>query len=344
MIDDRNVPGWLAEAQKKVATRGIVEAFDDWPRLAQSGDLRVARPIDPGDVDPRLVVVLGIDPEAGIAEVVLASHETEYASDTEVIVRGTELCLPCDLMIETCQVARLWLAQLGELVSKLDPDISRGVSGAVAAGPGAVPRHMAGLPVVVRDDVRSRFNEDERESLNRLAASCEDEMRRPDSPSRIVIDPCLFRDRMRDTRDQQLERFLRLSEKVGRSSNALTPARAIEIQFEASEFASRSWKAPLWDEYQALVPLYERILTDASYTGGTRVELRPARRDDPDRDADELMTMLSELSQSGCRSVQLITLADAWIGEFPGPIAMAKAKVGDRPSLQIVRCNLEAAS
>ena len=124
-MSDKELPEWLGTARLRESVRRPLEVDDDWPRFPRIGDLRIADPTLPGRCDPRMVLVIGLDPEIGVADVALVSNETEFASDADVVVPAGTSGLPFDFMVEAGVVERMWCVQLGGLVAELGSELAR---------------------------------------------------------------------------------------------------------------------------------------------------------------------------------------------------------------------------
>ena len=68
-MSNHELPGWLRTERARGRDRQPLEVRDDWPRFPRIGDLRVAQPTRSGRSDPRLVLVIGLDPEGRVEHV-----------------------------------------------------------------------------------------------------------------------------------------------------------------------------------------------------------------------------------------------------------------------------------
>jgi hypothetical protein len=334
----------LAEARAAVEERGTVEAREDWPRLPEVGELRIAEPTRPGEVAPRLVLVTATDPHLGVAEVALTSNEVEFATDVDITIAAGNSHLPFDLMVETDVVGRLWFNQLARLVASLDPEMTETACRAVLDGPGAVPVGLRGLPISGPNDRRLEFKREEGAALDALALDCSDAEARGRLEPTLMLDPVLFLPREDEPEQIILERLLEIAEQLTESPAAGVPVQALERQLAGMGFDSHTWtERQGHDAYQALMQLFERALCEAAALAEGELTLRPSRESWAEDADQELQSMMAPLFPSGARSVRLLTSNEAWVGGVPGGMAMARAEgpEGFGP-LQIVRQELEA--
>lgn len=344
-MTDPELPRWLSQARNRVRVRGPIRARDDWPHVPRIGELRLADPMVPGQTDPRIVLVIGVEPQIGVADVALVSNETEFASDEDVVIGCGASGLPFDLIVEPGIMARLWCIQLGRLVANLDVGLAR----AVRQRAMDVQTPADDTSRVVEDrapvDQRSVFKRRERAELDALSADCQLAVRRHGSGSEVMLDPALFDPALVGPEHQRFERWLTVAEILVRSAPVIVPVTALESNLRTCTLDSRlaaGRRRP--DAVRALLPLFERVLAERPARFDDDLEMVPKRSRRADAVERELMWMLSSASKRGSRSVRLLTVPAAWTGEFPEPMVMARVVTADRTELQIIRHNLEAGS
>jgi hypothetical protein len=344
-MSDPEVPEWLSQARTGRRVRGPLEARDDWPRLPRVGELRIAVPTVFGQADPRMVVIVDVEPEIGVAEVALVTNEIEFASAEDVVMGAEATGLPFDLLFETEIVGRLWCIQLGRLVAELDSELARTVRRSLREE----RTRAAATPHVAEDtaalDQRSLFRKRERLELEALSEDCQQALIRHGSASEVVLDPALFDPASEGSRLPMFERWLVVAQNVVRPAPVTVPVGVLESSLESHGIGPRPWSGrPGPDAVRALLPLFERVLAERSPRIGGNLEIVPARRRPADAVDRELISMLSSASKRGCRTVRLLTVSEAWTGEFSEAMAMARFVAADRTELQVIRHNMEAGS
>jgi hypothetical protein len=340
-MGDEKLPEWLAAARFRERARRPLEISDDWPRLPRVGDLRIADPTVAGRSDPRMVLVIGLDPEIGVADVTLVSNETEFASGSDVVVAAGTSGLPFDVVVESGVVARIWCVQLGRLVAELGSEAVRDARRCAmaewtkTADSPRVQEGEAGL------DQRSLFRQRERRELGALSEDCRETLGRRGTGPETVIDPVLLDSPAGGSQGRRIERWLAAAEILIRSKNVTVPVAALSSSLETCGFGHRPWGP---DELRAVLPLLERALAERRPGYDERVEVEPGRSRPAEGMDRELMSMLSTASRCGRRTVRLLTLPEAWTGEFCESMAMARAVMADGTEMQIIRHNLEVGS
>ena len=344
-MTDSDVPIWLEAARSRARGGRPFEVRDDWPRFPRAGDLRVAEPTAVGRCDPRMVLVIGLDPDTGIADVALVSNETEFASGVDVVMAAANTGLPFDILVETEAVAQIWCVQLGRLVAELGldlrPTIQRTTAGRMMVTPTA--RHIRDADPSI--DQLALFREREQGELAALTEDCRQALIRQESRPETVLDPAVLGPAAEGARSGTFERWLTIAEVLVQSPSAAIPVAALEASLDVDGLVPRTRPGcPGPDEVRAVLPLVERVLSDRPTVDAVDLEIEPARRR-PDRALDrELMSMLVTASRRGMRTVRLLTVPDAWTGEFEESVAMARVTAVDTHRTQIIRHNLEARS
>ena len=340
-MSDKELPEWLGTARLRERVLRPLEVGDDWPRFPQIGDLRIADPTVPGRSDPRMVLVIGLDPEIGVADVALVSNETEFASDADVVVPAGTSGLPFDFVVEAGVVERMWCVQLGRLVAELGSDLARDARmGAIAEQTIA-----ADSPRVQEEDARldqrSLFKQREQRELEALSEDCRHALGRHGAGSETVVDPVLVDLATGEPESRRIERWLAAAEILVRSQAATVPVAALSSSLETCGFGPRPWGP---DVVRALLPLVERVLADRAPGYEGPLEIEPGRSRPSEAMDRELMCMLSAASRRGRRTVRLLTLPEAWTEECRESMAMARAVMADGAEMLIIRHNLEAGS
>jgi hypothetical protein len=292
-----------------------------------------------------MVVIIDVEPEIGVAEVALVTNEIEFASAEDVVMGAEATGLPFDLLFETEIVGRLWCIQLGRFVAELGSGLARTVRRSVMEG----QTSAAATPHVAEDtpglDQRSLFKKRERLELEALSEDCQQALVRHGSGPEVVLDPALFDPASDGSERPTFERWLAVAQNLVRPVPVTVPVGVLESSLEAYGIGLRPWsgrRGP--DAVRALLPLFERVLAERSPRIDGDLEIVPARRRPADAVDRELMSMLSSASKRGCRTVRLLTVSEAWTGEFPEAMAMARFVAADRTELQVIRHNMEAGS
>lgn len=344
-MSDSGLPDWLSTARSRARDRRPLEVRDDWPRFPRIGDLRIAEPTAVGKCDPRMVIVIGLEPDVGVADVVLVSNETEFASDVDIVIPAGASGLPFDLLVETELVARLWCVQLGRLVAELGSDLTFPIRQSVIEEKTIADGQRRILKEDAPVDQRALFKEREH---TELAALSEDHRRTLDCHepgSETVVDPALFDPATAGSRRRTFERWLTIAEDLVQTGSAAVPVAALASSLESCGLPPRlspGGSGP--DQVRAVLPLVERVLADRPIVDEMDLEIDPPRSRSSLALDRELMSMLVTASRRGIRTVRLLTEPEAWMDEIHEPLAMARVATADETELQIIRHNLEAGS
>lgn len=149
-------------------------------RIAR-GDLRIVQALSHVPADPRIGLVLAVDPDNEFADVLLVHTATELACDSDGVVSRTASASPYDIVVETDLRAVVWTWQLGASIGSVADralDAIRSIAarsreGAGApAGPIEVGGVYSGLPLAGPSDPRWSFKETEGHVLRRLSEDC----------------------------------------------------------------------------------------------------------------------------------------------------------------------------
>jgi hypothetical protein len=335
------LPAWVKDAQRRFAQRPTPRISANWPALPAIGELRIMEPIEGGPAEPRLVCVLGVDQDEGMAEVALVSNETELATDRDLEVPTGASGLPFDLLVQADRVARVWLIRLGGAAGRLADDMIEDLLRA-AAGEGSVSVESA-LPVQGPADPRSVFKEQEQAALDALVGESNEHFGRHERAP-VVVDPAVFAREGNESGESFLGRMVAVAERFVGSETSVVPERAFEEMVAATGCASASELESIGcDTVRALSPMLEAALREPPSTGDEVIRFDPGRTARGSGVADELLALIPSLAEGGARSVRLLTVQDAWSDGMPAATAMAAATMKGSGPLQIVRFDMEGA-
>lgn len=104
------VPAWLAEALATNPVAAEADLREESPAEVLPGDICVVKPFDRGDATPRLFLVL--DAAGGWCEGMLASAETELATEVDAILSTEETGLGYPIAIHTRYLGPVWMTQI----------------------------------------------------------------------------------------------------------------------------------------------------------------------------------------------------------------------------------------
>jgi hypothetical protein len=345
MSGESKLPAWLHEARARLDLRNRIGPTEDWPRIPAVGEVRIASPAEVGLVDPRLVVVISVDPDRGFADVALCSNEIDLASTADVVMARGDSGLPFDVAIETDVVDRLWLHQLRGVVTRLDPEMTGIVRRAVDTGPDAIPLELKGPAIGTRAEGLLLFKSQEHRALRVLGGVAGLPSHEISEPA-VLIDPALFTARAEEAEEDSVLRMLGLAEVLARTPTAAVPVDALRGFLEHSGWLDEAYIGHQdLDLYRSLVLLFERALADPSWSEPREMALHPPRRSASGVAEQELRLMLGSLEPSRVTSLKLVTDPEFWEGEFTGSYAMAEVGWADGSGpIQVVRQRLEAVS
>lgn len=137
------------------------------------GDLRFVRGLSPGQVEPRLALVLSVDGGGRFAEVLLAHPYPEMACEVDAVVSREVSGAPYRLVVQTDLRGVIWTYQFGPAAGRLEAaalhEVGRVTSeGDVVGGAGI----HCGLRLAGVVDPRWEFKSDEGDTLRALARDC----------------------------------------------------------------------------------------------------------------------------------------------------------------------------
>lgn len=253
-----DVPTWLTEAVTSLPGTSDGDLREESPAEVLPGDLCVVSPFDRSDALHRLFLV--IDASGGWCEGMLASAETELATEVDAILPAPETGLGYPIAVHTRYLGPIWMTQIQRRV------------GAVASGTLAEIERLAwndeaqvtvhvGLPLQPEDiDPRYPALRSLSSELDALTDHCRRRRVELDQP---VLDPALA--------DVAVLRAV-LAEpgwemKVG---SALSTPEFRDVLLEALPLLSP-------DERRAVMPLLERAaVADAAHVAAEAMPMVPA--------------------------------------------------------------------
>jgi len=145
------------------------------------GDVMVAKPLSDESAGRRLVLVIGVDTTSGSAEVYLIHSAPELATSRDVVVEGSLVGTPYDVVVQTDLHGVVWSFQLDRRIGHFDELAIANVRtlGSGTPDPELVPSREAvsqaiycGSELVGVLDRRWSFKEAEGSALRRLTADC----------------------------------------------------------------------------------------------------------------------------------------------------------------------------
>lgn len=184
----------LDEVRRLGADRPRFRPREDGAERPRAGEIRLARSLGPeSTVQPRLVLVLRVEPGLDYAEVCLLSNERDMMSDRDVLLPQQQTHLPFDLVAELDLAAPIYLIQACEYFGQVESarllaQLRRAVSGEFQVfDPGE-----RGVAIRGPHDPRWAFKEVELAHLQGLSSRCANDVLEGRSRVRTVIDPALL--------------------------------------------------------------------------------------------------------------------------------------------------------
>lgn len=328
------VPTWVEVAGRRLRRRSRLDVVDDWPRPPEIGDLRIAEPIDEECGEPRVVVVLDVDPLVASARVVLASNEVDMVTTRDLLLRTDDTDLPFDLVVEPDLVGELWWIQIGRRLGRLREPWIHMLHEAVGGAVGAARRGRSAEELACA--ARS-FRIEEEAALGRLAIRVDD---RDDAHGLgrvpVVVDPALLvRDRT-ESAEAFLARLLLLSRAVGAAEHVLIPEGGLDVNQLIRVIPELKG-----DLQAALRPILERGLIEPTSPAPEGAVFNPGRVPGPPAAEEVLADELSRSGRGSCSTTRLLTTARMWTdgGSTRRPAVL---HFGDQRRVHLIRHNLEA--
>lgn len=177
-----DVPAAVTSALTRRRDEGTLEARERMLAARVSeGDLRVIQALPHRTADPRIGLILRVDPENEFVEVLLVHSAPELASDRDVILPAAVTSAPYDTVVQTDLRAAVWSLQLGKRIGHIDQLAlaavraidDRASSRKLAATPThAIQELSGGTRLAGPLDPRWSFKESEGVALRRLAIDC----------------------------------------------------------------------------------------------------------------------------------------------------------------------------
>lgn len=261
----------LRAEQRSSATQGQVRSS----RIAR-GDLRIVQALSHVPTDPRIGLVLAVDPDNEFADVLLVHTATELACDSDGVVPRAASAAPYDIVVETDLRAVVWTWQLGASIGSLDDRVlvairsiaerSRQDSNA-SAGSIEVGGVYSGLRLAGPSDPRWTFKETEGQVLRRLSDDCTTALL--DSGLVWQVDPGLLRPDLLDQADAPSDVLDELLHWVMTRKLTLTEADVEELD-QGGVLDLDAWNA-LGDIGLDVWTALQQVLLDALSGGSTAV-------------------------------------------------------------------------
>lgn len=133
------------------------------------GELVVA---DSGETR-RVFLLTGIDPATRTLAVLLATNETEMATDLDMFIGAEESGAAYDVVVQAELYGHIFPEQLRKLVGKVDEETARMAADSLRSdGESLAGRPMAGPPLVYADDPRRAFKHEELADLRAVSSEC----------------------------------------------------------------------------------------------------------------------------------------------------------------------------
>ncbi len=331
---DHRLPTWVEVAGRRLRRRSRLQVVDDWPRRPEVGDLRIAEPVEEGCGEPRLVVVLDVNPRLASARVVLASNEIDMLTTRDLLLPADVTGLSFDLMLEPELLGQLWWIQIGRRLGRLREDWIHRLNRAVAGTGDPVQEGDSALPRVA---VSPTFRVEEEAALDRLAVPMGDRHggyhlgRVP-----MVVDPALLVRHQDESTETFVSRLLVLSRAVSAAECVSIPAESLDVNRLARAVPELSN-----DLEVALRPILERRLTEPPSPALPGAAFEPGRLPGPQATERALTAELSRSAREDRPTTRLLTTSRVWTdgGSTRRPAIL---QLGDRRRVHLIRHDLEA--
>lgn len=240
-----------ASAAKEAPSELIVSSAH-----VRRGDLRFVRALSPGQVEPRLALVLSVDSGGGFAEVLLAHPYPEMACEIDAVVPREVSGAPYRLVVQTDLRGVIWTYQFGSAVGSLDADALHEVGRVTSEGDvvGGAGIHC-GLRLAGVVDPRWEFKSDEGSALRALARDCTEALL---DEGAWEVEPGLLRPELLELADDPATLVAELVHWVKTRSLAIS-ADEIETLLDLGALELEAWASvsdlgiDIWTSIQALV-------------------------------------------------------------------------------------------
>lgn len=164
-----DVPAWLREALAICPPWAPEDAtVDTGVGPPKPGELRMTSATT---APQRLVLILHVDLDVGVALVALTHNEPEFATDGDLSLPPLLSGVPFSLCVEADVVGTIPVDHLRSVITSVPTGVLEAVRD---LGDGHCPRELQGfrgLPIFPHEDHRRRFKEQEAEVLERLATA-----------------------------------------------------------------------------------------------------------------------------------------------------------------------------
>jgi hypothetical protein len=248
------LPRWLTELRERHG-RPDAAAVSTPPHPAvEPGQIRRLTCMD-ADAPPALVLVISSDHDREAHSVVLASPDTDFGGDRDLLLGPDETGLAYDVIVQAEVSGYAWTVQLDAVVGHVDTIWLDTVLDLQQDEPELPdPDLRAGAPIVSRADPRWPFKVAELERLTVLTGECSRQL--VDRTDITVADIASFEpgEDLLGTREFLLE----LTERV-LDGSIVFPAWAFSCVFDDT-LAETYRNADLYDAYQALLSLSQTWL------------------------------------------------------------------------------------
>lgn len=331
------LPGWVRHANRRLAGRTRVQSPEGDLGVPRTGDLRIARAVSPGAVDPRIVCVVDVDPLLATVRAALVGNETDLATGADLLAPAAATGLPFDLIVQSDVTGTLWWSQVERCVGRLDRRLTELVGDAVSNGAARVPRRARGMPVVAAHDPRRELKTVEIAAMRALSAECETAAGRDARPVPLVVDPALVEISSTDDAASYVGRLAAIAAELANADLPVLPAGAASVILDAWD---RGFRATT-DAWRGLQPCLEQALSAPRGSGARPVRYEPERRATSARADHALGEACTRQAIAGATAIRLLTTPQAWTADRPGGSSLATAHVGDGSRLRLIRHNLE---
>lgn len=300
-MTDRNEPGftgpaWLRDLVGKYARHAAPPA----PQVPSAGELWYAT----GDSSvSRLLFLLAIDHERGLARAAIASTEREVATDASLVFSADEVGTPFDVVIETDLAMPVWLRQLGPYVGRVPISIESIHQAADTGTFAAELQARRGMPLHGPHDTRVAVRDQELEDLWEIAGACVAEIEAWDA-EQAICDPRLFA--AASDRNYTAVVAILDARRRGASLGPWTHLR-LRQRWQGTEAA---WKSP--DLSAAFGRLQNDILVALEGTTSRRlrdIEWVPESPATDPFDRELIDSALAEALERGARAVDFFTVS-----------------------------------
>ncbi len=245
-------------------------------RIAR-GDLRIVHALPHMPADPRIGLVLAVDPDNEFTDVLLGHTATELACDFDGVVPRWVSSAPYDVVVETDLRGVVWTWQLGAPIGSLDDralDAIRSIASRSRQGSGASAGVTeaggihSGLRLAGPADPRWSFKETEGHALRRLSEDCTTALL--DSGLVWQVDPGLLRPDLLDQAEASTDVLDELLHWVMTRKLTLTEVDLEELNL-LGMLDLDAWNA-IGDLGLDVWTALQEVLLDAASGGSTRVQ------------------------------------------------------------------------